>query len=1157
MALSAFFHGGDLEPRIAPMDANLPFRVPPPLEKLQFDDELRRILTIAAAAGRRSGDETLCSYTSLMIGFLWADDPTSQWMQRYAEQNGTDVGAILRRRQLDGSEHEEILKLAESGEPLEPPPGGDPFSRSALTMMRNAAAILQESGRDGGGRLAPRDLMAAYVYRNPSSHHRDLEAWGIDERTWGRAFAQHIAESFPSEAAGWQSVLAGYADKSGNVDASPSEPLGGTVLGGYLLEKSAIKVLRAAEQIAMHTNDGLLSSAGVVDVLLDAHADAPECADLREAVFADSTERPSPLSFSWPETVTTFADLPTSVPVSHGLKRALDRGRTLALSTTGRDLIGLRHLIAGLVVRADSAGHDVLQTRQPNFSQLRRTLYRRFSRRSSVDDGREWLLALIGESPPTIAGYDSDTIDGPDLLDVTRYAAAFATVLAARQVTPPLSIGIFGDWGSGKSFFMDLIAKQTADVCRSTEVDADGNRLFCEHVLPIEFNAWHYAETNLWASLVQTIFERLIGAMKKKDKHDPAAKLELVKESQRAAERRLEVARSERNRVQDIYDDAEEKYNAKLNEEAEIPSRSFLREIGNEVLAGVDVDRALTALAKYAGIENAESTPRTVSEIRELIKQSSATGARSMSTWAKLGSTGGRTKMLVAAGLSTVAAALIVPLLPIDAWLPALPGNLAELTAGAVTVGGSLVVAARGVLNSVDAGFAHVDNVLLRIEDKERARRDQALANVREQLERANKDVETARDELAKAKAAVWAAEKEVAESATPRRIARMIERRLEGRTYEEHLSIITTIRRDFDVLGKLLADQAADATDEKYNRIDRIVLYIDDLDRCPSDKVVSVLEAIHLMLAYPLFVVVVGVDIRWARKSLHERYPLHLDARADEGEPTDRDMSASALDYLEKIFQVPFWLPPMEEDASHRMIGALLPAPLAGDEQSDEGKRGAGGKGDADTPPPGGDTAPPAATVAPPAPPPPGAAALDIAPLEREYMLELAGAVGKSPRRLKRFVNSYRILKASCDALEREEFVVGDGKAGKYRTAMMLLAVATGAPQSAIEFLRAVADPTRLATIENLDALVDGLDGNGGPAGGDDPGERAYIRAGLAVFKKHRKDASAGAVVDANAEVDAEAQSAAKAAADATAVADLRHWARRVARFSFRSGRI
>ena len=70
---------------------------------------------------------------------------------------------------------------------------------------------------------------------------------------------------------------------------------------------------------------------------------------------------------------------------------------------------------------------------------------------------------------------------------------------------------------------------------------------------------------------------------------------------------------------------------------------------------------------------------------------------------------------------------------------------------------------------------------------------------------------------------------------------------------------------------------------------LERIVLYIDDLDRCPPRRVVEVLEAVHLMLALELFVVVVAVDARWLIRSLEYHYrelfstgddPVSTDAR-------------------------------------------------------------------------------------------------------------------------------------------------------------------------------------------------------------------------------------------------------------------------------------
>ena len=77
------------------------------------------------------------------------------------------------------------------------------------------------------------------------------------------------------------------------------------------------------------------------------------------------------------------------------------------------------------------------------------------------------------------------------------------------------------------------------------------------------------------------------------------------------------------------------------------------------------------------------------------------------------------------------------------------------------------------------------------------------------------------------------------------------------------------------------------DEEEDKDVRINRIVLYIDDLDRCPPNKVVDVLQAVHLLLAFPLFVVVVGVDARWITRSLETRYRelLHSSSNGEIGE--------------------------------------------------------------------------------------------------------------------------------------------------------------------------------------------------------------------------------------------------------------------------------
>lgn len=404
------------------------------------------------------------------------------------------------------------------------------------------------------------------------------------------------------------------------------------------------------------------------------------------------------------------------------------------------------------------------------------------------------------------------------------------------------------------------------------------------------------------------------------------------------------------------------------------------------------------------------------------------------------------------------------------------------------------------------------------------------LTSATHALEHAQADVVLAEKTLEAVNAEVQTAEQEIKESRSIRRIARLIERRLEGKDYERFLGIISAIHEDFKTLSDLLPlmrqESPVDTTDQSLRPVDRVVLYIDDLDRCPSDKVVTVLEAIHLMLAFPLFVVVVGVDIRWIGRSLEERYPEHLDAgsqdkKVEGNSPLALPQSASSLDYLEKIFQIPFWLPPMEEEASRNMIGAMIPPvvselePESGEEVGHESEQSAQpgtGVGSGEEFVQSKTSMPESTEVG-------GAESLQIEPDEREFMLSLAGAVGKSPRRLKRFVNTYRILKASCDALEREGFVVEGGKRGNYRAAMTLLALTIGAPKTAIDILGKLNSLTDEDKLDKVDSYLQQLGGN------QNTEEIGYAQKALQMYRGELRE--------------------------------LRYWAPRVARFSFRSARL
>lgn len=133
-----------------------------------------------------------------------------------------------------------------------------------------------------------------------------------------------------------------------------------------------------------------------------------------------------------------------------------------------------------------------------------------------------------------------------------------------------------------------------------------------------------------------------------------------------------------------------------------------------------------------------------------------------------------------------------------------------------------------------------------------------------------------------------------------------------------------------------------------------RLVFFVDDLDRCVPEQVLRVLEALKLFLNMPGCVYVLGVDRAALENSIRHRY---------------QEIKVSEAEYLDKIVQLPFTIPPIASGAMHDFVAALLPPSL------------------------------------------------------EEVVPDLVEALGENPRQVKRFVNSFLLNHELASALLEPDY--------------------------------------------------------------------------------------------------------------------------------------
>lgn len=583
--------------------------------------------------------------------------------------------------------------------------------------------------------------------------------------------------------------------------------------------------------------------------------------------------------------------------------------------------IHLRHLLAAAVLAFQEASDvppmdaGVLTALGTSAVELPGLLLAAVRETRHADSIEAWesLLAVS-----LAGGFDRDLVNPNDAIGRDRddlghgvWAAIFAAVIADEATPLPVSIGLFGEWGAGKSTFMGLLRGEIEALC--------GEHGYVRDVVQIGFNAWHYADANLWASLGDEIFRALSEALT-----PPKEAPQTVKEQAKklrdditeglVAAQELEVRRK-----------AAKGESQRLTEEirsARESRRLTARQLAAAALSTPEVARQLTTAWRRLGIDDEVTQGELLADELDGIRR------QWMTVRALLGQR--LTWILAALCLTAVVVALVGTVIPTSwaVWL-----RESGAVGSVMLVLGSAATLARRASSGLSALRSAADRASTTANEKS----DRAIKAAQDKLRQAEARERAAETELRQVSTNVEELKRELDGLAPGRRLYSFLAARAASADYAGQLGLVSTIRKDFQHLVRVLDEhRRSEGPAEGVKRVDRIVLYIDDLDRCQPRQVVEVLQAVHLLLALDLFVVVVGVDPRWLVRSLREQYVGIL---ADgTGHSMLRDAAGGTVlapgngglaeavpaDYLQKIFNIPFALPVFHSDDMLHLVRRL-----------------------------------------------------------------------------------------------------------------------------------------------------------------------------------------------------------------------------------------
>ena len=508
--------------------------------------------------------------------------------------------------------------------------------------------------------------------------------------------------------------------------------------------------------------------------------------------------------------------------MTNAVYETLQKAKQFSEQISGRGQIHLGHLLGALINKAAGGEKTGFQIRLEEMNiplDVLQKEFLAFAVKNHKGSPKQWEKFLFNKPDgpkmrvSRLAGFNADDASGDeDWLQIDDDVNAFATLIASRTVSPPLSIGLFGEWGSGKTFFMRRLRKRVDELTRRAQDSGKMQRDIPSYkrIAQIEFNAWHYVESNLWASLVEHIFDNLKIPGAPDDSQELQEHLLKQLNVEKAAEikagEKVEAAKKELKKSEGALTTAK----TKLDEDAESLKSIQIIDVLSTIDLSDQTKQEINNLSDELGVERAAGTAQS---FIDTLNKSRALIGRGTNLLTPLLKAKDKKRRLLWLILCLAAPFGIALLLVLARQLL----NIQWITESVAAIGGLLTLLAGG-LGWISRQVEWGSNLLSKAENarqKTEAKISESQARLRGDVTRAEKEFdiskagyESALREKEAAAQRVAEAQAELKEASAENLLAKFIQDRAASEDYRKHLGVLALVRDDFERLSRHIEDQ-------------------------------------------------------------------------------------------------------------------------------------------------------------------------------------------------------------------------------------------------------------------------------------------------------------------------------------------------------------